>query len=488
MEYEVVIGIEAHAQLLTKTKMFCGCSADYSAASPNTHVCPVCLGMPGVLPVINRQAVEHTVMTAMALKCRVANASKFDRKNYAYPDLPKGYQISQYDMPLSQAGWLRVESDGQVRKIGIERVHLEEDAAKLSHVGGHSLVDFNRAGVPLLEIVTRPDIHSPEEARQYLVGLRAILRYLGVSTGNMEEGAMRCEPNVSLRPVGSDTQGTKVEIKNLNSFRSVKQALEYEIDRQRGLLEAGERVEQVTMGWDEAHGRTVFQRSKELAHDYRYFPDPDLPPLVLVPASIVEIGDRMPELPDEKHERFVREYGLTRYDAALLVADRGTADYFEAAVASVRRLARSGETDVRPKTVCNWIVGELFRLMRAESREMADVVVGPDELVDLLVMVDQGSINTTAAKGVLEEMFASGQEAREIVAEREFAQISDSAQVERIVETVLNEHSVPVAQYLDGKEAALRFLMGQVMKATRGRANPKIVLRLLGERLEFRRK
>jgi len=488
VEYEVVIGMEVHVQLLTHTKMFCDCSTDYALASPNTHVCPVCLGMPGVLPVINGKAVEHTIKTAMALNCTIADASKFDRKNYPYPDLPKGYQISQYDMPLSYNGWLRVEADGQVRKIGIERVHLEEDTAKLTHGSGYSLVDFNRAGVPLMEIVSRPDIRSPEEARQYLSKLRTILRYLGVSTGNMEEGAMRCEPNVSLRPVGSETQGTKVEVKNLNSFRSAKQALEYEIDRQRRLLEAGAKVEQVTMGWDEAQRRTVFQRSKESAHDYRYFPDPDLPPLVMSPDWIRDIRERMPELPDEKRERLVREHGLTRYDAALLTADRGVADYYEAAVGYAGKDTAGGEMVVGPKTICNWVVGELFRLMRAESKELADVLVAPDHLADLTLMVERGSINVTVAKAVFEEMFASGREAREIVAERGLAQISDSSQLERIIETTLDENPGPVAQYLGGKEAVLQFLMGQMMRATRGRANPEVVLPLLQERLAARRR
>ena len=488
MEYEVVIGIEVHAQLLTGSKMFCSCSADHAYASPNTHVCPVCLGMPGVLPVINRQAVEYALMTALALNCSVAQISKFDRKNYPYPDLPKGYQISQYDMPLSEDGWLHVEVDGQVREIGIERVHLEEDTARLMHVNDHSLVDFNRAGIPLMEIVSRPDIRSPEEARQYLGNLRTILRYLGVSTGNMEEGAMRCEPNVSLRLVGSDAQGTKVEIKNLNSFRSVKQALEYEIERQRGLLDAGKTVEQVTMGWDETHARTVFQRSKEFAQDYRYFPEPDLPPLVMEPVWIRAIRDRLPELPDAKRERLVREYGLTRYDAVLLTADRGVADYYEAAVACARKATDGHGTGVSPKAICNWIVGELFRLMRAESREVEDVTVGPSRLVDLIILVDQGDISTTMAKAVLEEMFASGREAREIVAERGLTQISDAAELERIVEDVLDEHPGPVAQYLGGKEAVLRFLMGQVMRASRGRANPEIVLSLLRARLKLSRK
>jgi len=486
VDYEVVIGIEVHAQLLTRTKMFCGCSADYATASPNSHVCPVCLGMPGVLPVINRQAVEYTIMTAMALNCSIAEASKFDRKNYPYPDLPKGYQISQYDMPLSRDGWLVVEGDGQERKIGIERVHLEEDTARLMHGGGHSLVDFNRAGVPLMEIVTRPDMRSPEEARQYLTRLRAILRYLGVSTGNMEDGAMRCEPNVSLQRVGSNARGTKVEIKNLNSFRSVKQALEYEIQRQRSLLEAGKKVEQVTMGWDESRGCTVFQRSKEYAHDYRYFPEPDLPPLLLEPAWIADLRARLPELPGEKRKRFVQEYGLTEYDAGLLTSDKSVADYFESAVASARTQGGSADSMLSPRSICNWIVGELFRLMKARELEgIEQVAVSPERLAGLLSLVADGNISSTAAKGVLEEMLASGQDAREIVARKGLAQISNVAELERVVAGVLDEHPGPVAQYLGGKEEVLQYLVGQVMKATRGQANPGVVVSLLRKHLEL---
>jgi len=304
VDYEAVVGIEVHAQLLTESKMFCRCSADYAAAEPNTHVCPVCLGMPGMLPVINQKAVEYTVMTALALNCQIPEFSKFDRKNYFYPDLPKGYQISQYDLPLSRDGWLDIEVGGGNGRIGIERVHLEEDTAKLFHLGGHSLVDFNRAGVPLMEIVSRPDIRTSEEARQYLARLRTIVRYLGVNSGNMEEGAMRCEANISLRPRGRIELGTKVEVKNLNSFHSVKLALEYEIERQARILETGGRIEQVTMGWDEARGVTVVQRSKEHAHDYRYFPEPDLPPLALSREWVEGTRARLPELPDARRSRF----------------------------------------------------------------------------------------------------------------------------------------------------------------------------------------
>jgi aspartyl-tRNA(Asn)/glutamyl-tRNA(Gln) amidotransferase subunit B len=488
LKYEVVIGIEVHAQLLTSTKMFCGCRVDRASAPPNTTACPVCLGMPGVLPVMNDLALEYAIMTSLALHCTLGHVSRFDRKNYPYPDLPKGYQISQYDMPIAQNGWLQIEVDGQVRRIGIQRVHLEEDTARLVHEGGHSLVDFNRAGVPLLEIVSQPTIHSPEEARQYLGKLRTILRYLGASTGNMEEGAMRCEPNISLRPVGGVEHGTKVEVKNLNSLRSAKRALQYEVERQTALLEAGEAVEQVTVGWDENRGRTVFQRGKESAHDYRYFPEPDLPPLVFERDWIADLRDRIPELPDEKRERLAQEYGLSPYDAALLTEDRGVADFFESALSYAAKMTDGGEASApSPKSVCNWIIGELFRLMKAEGRDVRDVIVKPEHMVDLIVMVNRGQINATVAKSVFEEMFATGHEADRIVADKGLTEISDEEKLDQVIEAVLDEHSGPVAQYLDGKETVLRFLMGQVMRATRGQANHEIVDRLLKQRLELRR-
>ena len=350
LEYEVVIGLEVHAQLLTRSKMFCGCSADYASTPPNTHVCPVCLAMPGVLPVINEQAVEYTIMTGLALNCEIASFSRFARKNYPYPDLMKGYQISQYELPLCSNGQLIIDTAGENRRVGIERVHLEEDTAKLTHVGDHSLVDVNRAGVPLMEIVSRPDMRTAEEGRAYLTKLQQILRYLGVSRANMEEGAMRCEANISMRPVGSERLGTKVEIKNLNSFRSVKLALEYEIARHIRLLEAGEQVQQVTMGWNEDREVTFLQRSKEEAHDYRYFPEPDLPPLVIGPEWVEEIRSNLVELPDKRRGRFVKEYGLNAKDAAILVAEREIADFYEACVTAYGN----------PITVSHWITGELF--------------------------------------------------------------------------------------------------------------------------------
>jgi len=487
--YEAVIGMEVHAQLLTQSKMFCRCSADYAAAEPNTHVCPVCLGMPGVLPVINQKAVEYTIMTALALNCHIPELSKFDRKNYFYPDLPKGYQISQYDLPLSRHGWLEIEAGGETRSIGIERVHLEEDTAKLVHLGGYSLVDFNRSGVPLMEIVSRPDIRTPEEARQYLTKLRTILRYLGVNSGNMEEGAMRCEANISLRPLGKEELGIKVEVKNLNSFRSVKMALEYEIERQRKILEVGGTIEQQTMGWDEARGVTVVQRSKEYAHDYRYFPEPDLPPLVLSREWVEEIRARLPELPNARRDRFVEQYGLSRYDATVLTAERPVADYFEACVQALPpkpalRLAEGLRgKEGGAKTVAHWITGELFRLLKATDIGIEMVKITPEALAELLTLVEKGTISISMAKDVFGEMFETGRPALQIVKERGLVQISDAEELAHIVEQVIAENPGPVAEYLEGKDPVLRFLVGQVMKATHGKANPRLVNELLKEKL-----
>ncbi len=483
-EYEAIIGMEVHAQLLTKSKMFCGCSADYAAAEPNTHTCPVCTGMPGVLPVINRKAVEYAIMTALALHCRIAESSVYSRKSYFYPDLPKNYQISMYDLPLSADGWLEIEVEGQTRRLGITRVHLEEDTAKLFHIDGHSLVDFNRSGVPLMEIVSEPEIRTPEEARQYLIKLRAILRYLAVSTGDMEKGAMRCEANVSLRPVGAAEFGTKVEVKNLNSFRAVKLALEYEIERQRAILEGGGQVEQVTMGWDEARNVTVVQRGKEAAHDYRYFPEPDLPPLIASREWVEAIRATLPELPDAKRDRFMEQYGLSRYDAATLTDDRAVADYFEDCVWEGE--SRDDEDVVPAKTISNWVTGELFRLMKLNDVEGDEIVIRPADFAALLAMVEKGMINANTGKSVLEMMFDTGLEAARIVEELGLAQISDQDELSRIVEEVIAANPGPVSEYLGGKETVLRFLIGQVMKATRGQANPNLADQLLKEKLAGR--
>ena len=478
MAYRPTIGMEIHAQLLTASKMFCRCRADYTEAAPNTLVCPVDLGLPGALPVINAQAVEDTVLTGLALNCGIAKVTRFDRKNYPYPDLPKGYQISQYDQPLCRGGWLEIGGDGERRRVRIRRVHLEEDTAKLAHADGCSLIDFNRAGVPLMEIVSEPDMHSIDEVREYVTRLRSILRYLGVNSGDMEKGAMRFEVNVS---VGRDGEpGTKVEIKNLNSFRAVYRSLEYEIARQTRVLEAGGQVEQVTMGWDESREVTFVQRTKEEAPDYRYFPEPDLPPLVLDPAWVEAVRAQLPELPGAKAERYQKAYGLSAYDAGVLTADRPVAEYFEAVVAA----APEG---VDAKVVSNWITGELFRLMRAEDRPIEKVPIPPANLAALLGMVASGQVSATSGKQVLVEMFATGKPPTEIAAERGLTQISDRRTLEPIVERVIDENPGPVAEYLAGKEPVLRFLMGQVMRATRGRANPALAEELLRQALASRR-
>ena len=480
-EYQATIGMEVHAQLLTASKMFCGCDAAVFGAQPNTHTCPVCLGMPGVLPVINRRAVEQTIMVGLALNCQIAETAVFSRKNYFYPDLPKAYQISMYDFPLCQHGWVEIDDpagpEGTIRRIRIRRVHLEEETAKSFHAGDHSLVDFNRAGLPLIEIVSEPDIHTPEEARQYLVKLRTILRYLGVSTGDMEKGAMRCEPNVSVRPAGAEALGTKVEVKNLNSFRAVKLALDYELERQVAVLEAGGQVRQVTMGWNERAGRTVEQRSKETSEDYRYFPEPDLPPLRISPNWVDEIRAAIPELSDSRRERFVAEYGLSRDEASLLAEDRDVADYFEAAATAGQGMG------IAPKTIGNWVTGDLFRLLKAEGLEIGQVKVRPEALAELVTLIEQGTITANSGKAVLGEMFASGRPAGEIVEEKGLAQISDQDALAGIVDQILADNADQVAKYRDGKETLLQWFVGQVMRATRGKANPQVVMALLEEKL-----
>jgi aspartyl-tRNA(Asn)/glutamyl-tRNA(Gln) amidotransferase subunit B len=474
-QYETVIGLEVHAQLLTKSKMFCGCSAEYAGAPPNTHVCPICLGMPGVLPVMNRRAVESTIMTALALNCQIPEASKFDRKNYPYPDLPKGYQISQYDLPFSKDGRIDVETDGATARIGMERVHLEEDTAKMTHTAGGSLIDFNRSGVPLMEIVSKPDLRSPAQARAYLQKLRGILRTLGVSTGNMEEGSFRCDANVSLRPVGSSEFGAKVEVKNMNSFRSVQRALEFEVARQTELLKRGERIVQETRGWVEDRGVTVPQRSKEFAHDYRYFPEPDLPPVFVSREWVAELRAGLPELPDARRERFVQQYGLGPYDAAQLTAARATADFFEQTV----------RLHPEPKKVSNWIQSELFRLQKAGGEEDGETTGGlnAERLAELIKLVDANIISVAAGRQVFERVYRTGREPTALVEELGLAQLSDTSELERMVEEVLAAQPQAVADYRAGKTGAVNFLAGQVMKASRGKANPNLVRELIEQRL-----
>ncbi|MCX6029546.1 MAG: Asp-tRNA(Asn)/Glu-tRNA(Gln) amidotransferase subunit GatB [Chloroflexi bacterium] len=491
--YETIIGLEVHAQLLTTSKMFCSCSADYASAAPNTHVCPVCMALPGVLPVINRVAAEKTVLAGLALHCTIAEASVFARKNYHYADLPKGYQISQYELPLCRDGWLEIEVEAKaeveakVKRIGVTRAHLEEDTGKLTHVvagaadarlsegrGGQTLVDLNRAGVPLLEIVTEPDLRSADEAYAYLVKLQHILRYLGVSTADMERGAMRCEANVSVRPIGQAAFGVKVEVKNLNSFRSVVQALDYEVARQIALLERGEQVIQVTMGWDEERGRTVVQRVKESSDDYRYFPEPDLPPLAIERAWVEDLRARLPELPDAKIARFVKE-GLDQKDAAVLAADRAVADYFDATVKAAR-----GQD---PKTVANWITGELFRLMNAAGVGIETVKITPAAFAELLSLVAANQINLNSAKKVLDAMFVSGRRPDEIVQELGLTQVSDSDALTGIVSQVVAKYPDEIAKYRSGKESVFNWLLGQVMRETRGKGNPAVVKELLAQAL-----
>jgi len=489
MNFDTIIGLEVHAQLLTKSKMFCRCSADYANAPPNTHVCPVCLGMPGILPTINKQAVEYTIMTALALNCTISEQTKFDRKNYPYPDLMKGYQISQYDTPISHHGWLSIEVDGKNKKVGITRVHLEEDVAKLLHRTSpdgksYSLVDVNRSGVPLMEIVGEPDLRSPEEARQYLVKLRSILQYLGVSTGNMEEGSFRCDANISIRPENTRDFMAKVEVKNMNSFKAVYRALEYEANRQRKVVADGKKLTQETRGWVEEKGKTVSQRSKEYAHDYRYFPEPDLPPLVLSREWVEEIRSKLPELPEARRDRFVADYGLPIYDANLLTGSKAMADYFEDCLKTegYKKLPQGKGA----KEVSNWLLGPASAIMNANNSDVTEFSkrVSPERLVRLTDLIVKGSISGTTAKPVLEEMFNTGKPATDIIKERGLSQISDTEAIEEEVIAVIKGNQQAVADYRAGKEQALKFLVGQVMKATRGRANPKLVNELLKKMLE----
>lgn len=480
MEYEPVIGLEVHAQIHTKSKMFCSCPvmADTGDLPPNTYVCPVCTAMPGVLPVINRRAVEIAIMTGLALNCEIPPFSRFARKSYFYPDLPKGYQISQYNPvfpPLSTNGYLEIETPAGKKRIRINRAHLEEDTGKLYHTGsGASLVDLNRAGVPLLEIVSEPDMRSADEVLAYATKLHAILVYLGVNSGDMEKGMMRFEANVSVRPVGTDQMNPRHEIKNLNSFRALHRSVAYEIESQIATLESGGVVVQQTMGWDEARGVTVPQRGKEYADDYRYFPEPDLPMLEISREWVEELRAALPELPDARRARFIAEYGLPEYDAGLLVEDKAVADYYEAAVAASR---------AEPKTVANWITGELFRLMKESGQRIDRIAVAPQALAELIGLVKNGVINQNTGKAVLEEMFVGGRGAREIVEERGLAQVSDTAELDGIVAQVLADNPQQVSEYLAGKEQLFGWLVGQVMRATKGKANPQVVRELLERRL-----
>jgi aspartyl-tRNA(Asn)/glutamyl-tRNA(Gln) amidotransferase subunit B len=501
MDYDVIIGMETHVELDTLSKMFCACSARFFGAEPNVNVCPVCLGMPGALPVINKRAVEFAIMVGLALNCKIARHTFWERKSYWYPDLPKGYQISQYQYPLAYDGWIEVDvrdlstgnwtEESTRKRIRIRRAHLEEDTGKLIHVGDKSYVDYNRSGVPLLEIVTEPDIHSADEAYAYLSALQQLVRYLGVSTGDMEKGAMRCEPNMSLRPKGSAALGVKVEIKNLNSLRAVREAIAYEIRRQADLLARGEAVHQVTLGWDEERGVTVVQRQKESAHDYRYFPEPDLPPLEVSDAWLDELRARLPELALSRQDRYRRDCGLSAYDAVQLTSDRAVAEWFEQVVACAADHQTSDDRmRARAKAAANWIQTEVFRLMKARNLALSDIGalrVQPAQLAQLIRLVEDQTINHNTAKQVFEEMFESGADPGSIIEARGLAQVSDESALQAVVAQVIEAHPSQVQQYLSGQDKVFGFLVGQAMKATKGKGNAQVINRLLREALEGQR-
>jgi aspartyl-tRNA(Asn)/glutamyl-tRNA(Gln) amidotransferase subunit B len=485
-KYETVIGLEVHSQLLTRSKMFCSCPVPPSDAGPNTYVCPVCLGMPGVLPVINKQAVEFTIMTGLALNCQIPEYSKFDRKNYHYPDLMKGYQISQYDQPLTRDGWIEIDMDGDTKRVGVTRVHLEEDTARSQHYGsgpeGYSLIDVNRSGVPLMEIVSEPDMRSPEEARAYLVKLRQILRFLGTSNANMEEGNFRCDANVSLRPAGSSAFGAKVEVKNMNSFRAVYRALQFEIVRQTKALDAGERIAQETRGWVESDGVTVSQRSKEFAHDYRYFPEPDLPPVRVGEQEVEELRARLPELPDALAHRVQNDYGLGDHEAELLTESRERAAYFERTVDA----APAADKRRRAKQVANWMLGELARLEHAAGLDIGDYRVTPAHLSALIDLVESNAITAAGAKQALERMFETGEEPAAVVDALNLRTIEAADELRAVADEVVAANSKALADYRSGKSEALQFLVGQFMRQTRGRANPAQARELLLKSIDGR--
>ena len=480
MKYEPVIGLEVHAELLTKSKMFCGCEVvDSITAKPNRYICPVCTGQPGALPVLNQKAVELAIRVGLALNCKIHTESIFARKNYFYPDLPKGYQISQYDQPLATDGKIQIETEVGTKEVQIRRVHLEEDTGKLSHADGYSFIDYNRSGIPLLEIVTEPDLHSPEEVRASATKLHAILRYLDVNSGDMEKGVIRFEANVSVREAGSEQFNIRTEIKNLNSFRALTQGTEYEIKRQIGIYSSGGSVEQETLGFNEATGKTYSQRGKESAHDYRYFPEPDLPPLVLDQSWIDSIRASLPELPEAKTRRFVEQYELKPQDARLLTSEKALANYFEDVVSKSKSSA---------KTVSSWIAGEFMRYMNDLNIDAANIPVPAEDLAKLIDMVTEKSISGNSGKVVLRELFKNGGKPEHIVAEKGLIQVSDESFIEEAVMKVLNDNPKEVQQYLAGKETLLQWFMGQVARATKGKADPNVTRELLIKRLEERRK
>ncbi len=476
MEFEPVIGLEVHAQLKTKSKIFCGCSTQFGAP-PNSHVCPVCMGMPGTLPVLNKKVVEYAIRMALATNCKIASESRFARKNYFYPDLPKGYQISQYELPIAQHGHIDIDADyNNKKRIGITRIHMEEDAGKLVHdpLRPFSMVDFNRTGVPLIEIVSEPDIRSSVEAGAYLRKLRSILRYLNICDGNMEEGSFRCDANVSIRPKNNDFFGTRTELKNLNSFKHVEKAIEYEIERQKEVILEGEAVIQETRLWDPEKNITTSMRGKEEAHDYRYFPDPDLLPLVISNEWIANAKKVLPELPDEKRERFIDQYGLSSIDANVLISSRELAGYFEQCVGKF----------YNPKQVCNWVMGPLLGLLNAEGKTINETPISPEQLAQLVQLIEEAVISGKIAKTVFEEMAKTGKLPQAIIEEKGLKQVSDTSTIEKLISEILADSTKQVEEYRAGKNKVFGYFVGQVMKKTKGKANPQVVNQLLKKALE----
>jgi aspartyl-tRNA(Asn)/glutamyl-tRNA(Gln) amidotransferase subunit B len=474
MKYETVIGLEVHAELSTESKIFCGCSTEFGAP-PNTHTCPICLGHPGVLPVLNQRAVEFAIKAALALNCKIPEESKFDRKNYFYPDLPKAYQISQYDQPIGEHGWIDIEVNGEKKRIGITRLHLEEDAGKLIHAeGGYAtLADYNRVGVPLVEIVSEPDLRSPEEARAYLEKLKSIIQYCEVSDVKMEQGSLRCDANISLRPYGQEAFGTKAELKNMNSFRNVQRGLEYEQQRQAEALDRGEKIVQETRRWDDANGRTLSMRGKEEAHDYRYFPDPDLIKIKISPEWVEEIRSTITELPETRKARYAADYGLSVQDAEVLTASKEISDFFQEAV----------DTGADAKATSNWIMGELMGYLNANQLELKDVKITAKSLGEMINLIQKGTISSKIAKTVFKEMVETGKEPAKIVEEKGLVQISDEGEIAKIVAEVVAANPQAITDYHAGQDRAIGFLVGQVMKATKGKANPGLVNQLLQKEL-----
>ncbi|MDP1845604.1 MAG: Asp-tRNA(Asn)/Glu-tRNA(Gln) amidotransferase subunit GatB [Candidatus Moranbacteria bacterium] len=479
MKYKPTIGMEVHVELKTDSKMFCACKNELGLDRvPNSNICPVCTGQPGALPAANEKAIEYVIKAGLALNCKIAKVSKFDRKNYFYPDLPKGYQISQYDQPLCLGGFLEIEG----KKIGITRIHLEEDTGKLIHQKGtdFSLVDFNRSGVPLMELVTEPDIISSQEAKKFCEELQLILRYLGISDADMEKGQMRCEANISISREGASHFGTKVEVKNLNSFRSVEKAIEYELKRQEEALEKGEKILQETRGWDESKMRTYSQREKESAHDYRYFPEPDLPPLEISEDYVSKIKSEIPELPAQKAERFQGEYKISEYDSFILTRDKDTASFFEKSLSEAIEL-RKGDGKIA-KLTANYIISELKKYLD-ENTQITDLKITPENFGELISIIATGKINSSAAQTVLAEMVKTGADPEHIIAEKNLAQLEDDSEIEKIVEKVILNNPGPVEDFQKGKQNALQFLLGQVMKETGGKVNPKTAISILKEKL-----